>query len=731
MPLTSCGYDCIQALLKHHNRPLRTDVIRFRVGSTERGLTIAQLQAGLIACGADAKAIAFDSTRPESYPLPGIVLLPRGHYVTLTERRGEQFKVYDPAFGWQWLKARQLKLGKVAMGVEVKGMLPMRSSDGTNSIINQRRGIKKLVDARNTGIYNPSTKPKWTLLGDAWRQNRSRLGLSVLSLGVFLQLLGFVMPLLTQFAVDAFAPAKQGATFMGGSGGAGAFNAANALTTAGTIALAFMLLTVLSGLLQILMSYSQRLLAKRVSLSLMGGLFDRLATKSLDWFAARPTGYAFNQYSAISALQNFYANFASRLISLSLQATVGLVAMVFISPWLILPGLITMLLGLALDTVFLKRLQEAATINMHAQQQQRANFYDVVTQLPTLNRTDVTWRARARVMRTVRAVADASLRTARINTSKQLLGSFSSAAERLAFVCLAGYFVQNQQLSLGVFVAAGLYKDLFANAITGAFGLWHERAMLKPQLELVEELLHTAPLKKTSSLPVLHGGIGVVAVDFTYGSLDAPVLKNINFHIKAGECAIVQGPSGAGKTTLIKLLCAAAEPTAGSIQIDGSKAELGRPGMSTVLQTDRLLADSIRENIQFFRGKMDVSVIFEALALVGLDDFVRKLPMQLNTPIGEGLTGLSGGQRQRVLLARALVTQPKLLILDEATSNLDVEGEAQILQNLRPLGMTLIVCSHRPEVWRFGDVVYRVEAGAVVKQASASEPNRSGAVARG
>ncbi len=715
MPLTSCGYHCIQTLLKHHNRPLPTEEIRLKTGSTERGLTVGQLRAGLIACGADAKVIAFDATRPESYPLPGIVLLPRGHYLTLTERRGEKFKVYDPAFGWQWLKARQLKLGKVAMGVEVKAMLPKPVNARFDGTTNQDSTIAQAGDTLYTGIYNASTIPKWTFLGDAWRQNRSRLGLSVLLLGVFLQLLGFVMPLLTQFAVDAFAPAKQGATLGSGSGAAGAFSAANAFSTTGTIAIAFMLLTILSGVLQILMGYSQRLLAKRVSINLMGGLFDRLATKSLNWFAARPNGYAFNQYSAISALQNFYAGFAARLISLSLQATVGLVAMFFISPWLILPGLVTMLLGIALDTVFLTRLQEAATINMHAQQQQRASFYDVVTQLPTLNRMDVTWRARARVMRYVRAVADASLRTARINTSKQLLGSFNSAVERLVFVCLAGYFVQNQQLSLGVFVAAGLYKDLFANAITGAFSLWQERAMLKPQLEQVEELLHTAPLVKTALTPVVSGVVDVCGVDFAYGSLDAPVLKNINFHVKAGECAIVQGPSGAGKTTLIKLLCAAADPTAGAINIDNSKAALGRPGMATVLQTDRLLADSIRENVQFFRGKMEDDAIFEALALVGLNDFVRKLPMQLNTPIGEGLTGLSGGQRQRVLLARALVTQPKLLILDEATSNLDVEGEAQILQNLVALGMTLIVCSHRPEVWRFGDAVYRVDDGKISK----------------
>ena len=393
------------------------------------------------------------------------------------------------------------------------------------------------------------------------------------------------------------------------------------------------------------------------------------------------------------------------------MGVVGISAMFFISPWLIIPGMVSMALSIGVEWAFRAQQQTSLAIGIQTQNAERTFFFDVMSQLPLLTRMGTLWRGRARLRRHVRAVADAQLASTRLNATESGLIKLLSAAEQIVFVCLAGYFVKTENYSLGVFVAAGLYKDQFANALGALFQLWQQHALLLPQREQLAELMAETPLKKTPPREAMAGVISVKDVSFRYGSLDDWVLHSLNLHIGAGECVVLKGPSGAGKTTLIKLICGASAATTGEILIDGQPVAAGLKAMGVVLQSDRLITDTIRENVLMFRGNVSDDDIFAALKIVGLDEFVRGLPMQLNTGIGESMTGLSGGQRQRVLLARALVAAPKLLIFDEATSSLDVEGERQIFLNLKALGVTLIVCSHRPEVWLHADAVYEVAGG--------------------
>ncbi|WP_419318637.1 ATP-binding cassette domain-containing protein [Caulobacter sp. ErkDOM-E] len=166
-----------------------------------------------------------------------------------------------------------------------------------------------------------------------------------------------------------------------------------------------------------------------------------------------------------------------------------------------------------------------------------------------------------------------------------------------------------------------------------------------------------------------------------------------------------QGGAGCGKSTLVKLICGLLEPTSGRVLVDGVAPAHPMTGFASVLQSDRLLPGSLRDNVAVFRRGIGDEKIYEALGIADLEDFVRKLPMRLNTQVGESLSGISGGQRQRILLARALLGRPKLLVLDEATASLDVDSEQKIIKAIRATGTTLVIVSHRPEVWRLGDRV--------------------------
>jgi len=208
----------------------------------------------------------------------------------------------------------------------------------------------------------------------------------------------------------------------------------------------------------------------------------------------------------------------------------------------------------------------------------------------------------------------------------------------------------------------------------------------------------------------LHGQIEVKNVSFRHGPADPYILHDLSFTIGVGESVAIVGPSGCGKTTLVKLILGLVQPSEGSIEVDGvplSRVGLSnyRRGVASVMQEDQLFAGSIGENIAFFDAAPDFRRIEASAALAAIHDDIVAMPMQYNTLVGDMGTVLSGGQKQRVLLARALYRQPRILVLDEATSHLDLAHEAKVNAAIRDLKLTRIIVAHRPETIASADRV--------------------------
>jgi ATP-binding cassette subfamily B protein RaxB len=222
--------------------------------------------------------------------------------------------------------------------------------------------------------------------------------------------------------------------------------------------------------------------------------------------------------------------------------------------------------------------------------------------------------------------------------------------------------------------------------------------------------------------------ISVVDLSFRFAPTDPVVIKDLNLEIAAGEFVAIHGPSGCGKTTLLKLLLRLYEPTAGRVLVDGEDLSgealsRWRRQVGVVSQDDRLLAGTISQNISFFDGAENHSQVRRAAALAGIDDEIISRPMGYNSLVGYGGGTLSGGQRQRVLLARALYNEPKMLVLDEGTANLDPEAERRICDVVASLDMTRIVVAHRPELVRRADRVITLVPQRL-------QPNGESAIAR-
>jgi ATP-binding cassette, subfamily C, bacterial len=213
-------------------------------------------------------------------------------------------------------------------------------------------------------------------------------------------------------------------------------------------------------------------------------------------------------------------------------------------------------------------------------------------------------------------------------------------------------------------------------------------------------------------------------VDFSHA--ETAVLKTLNLEIPAQAITVIQGASGAGKTTLLDLLVGLLRPQAGTVRLGNTDlmdidAQKWRKLIGYVPQELALFHDTIRANITLYDETISKEAIAESLSLSGVAAFVSQMPKGLDTDVGEFGGKLSGGQRQRISLARALVTRPKVLILDEVTSALDPETEDAIVSNIAELRgrYTIIAITHRPAWTRIADRLYTLENGKAQLQPKA------------
>jgi subfamily B ATP-binding cassette protein MsbA len=245
--------------------------------------------------------------------------------------------------------------------------------------------------------------------------------------------------------------------------------------------------------------------------------------------------------------------------------------------------------------------------------------------------------------------------------------------------------------------------------------------------EVLEENREDADPERTIVLPEINGAINFEHVDFSYEP-GKPVLDDVSFESQPGTVTALVGSSGSGKSTIIGLVAAFYKPTTGKVTVDGydlSKVRLDsyRPALGVVLQDSFLFDGSIRENIAFSRPEATEEQILEACRIAHVDEFAERFKDKFDTIIGERGVKLSGGQRQRVSIARAVLADPKILILDEATSSLDSESEAYIQQGLKYLmqGRTTFVIAHRLSTIRQADQILVVESGKIVEHGKHAE----------
>ncbi len=319
--------------------------------------------------------------------------------------------------------------------------------------------------------------------------------------------------------------------------------------------------------------------------------------------------------------------------------------------------------------------------------------------------------------------------------SGQVIGNtlqiFSSGIEAVVTAVLlwfgAWQVIQNE-LTIGQLIAFNMLLGNVINPFQRLILLWNELQEVLIAVERINDVIDAEPeedLQHQSHqyLPPINGYIRFDKVTFRYHTeSDKNTLENISFEVQPGETIALVGRSGSGKTTISKLILGLYPPTEGKILIDGyditslSLRSL-RQQIGVVDQDTFLFGSTIRENISLGHPEASLEEVIEAAKQAGAHQFIKELPMGYETLVGEGGGTLSGGQRQRLAIARALVGNPQLLILDEATSSLDAESERIIQTNLNTIlqDRTTVVIAHRLSTVRNADKILVLDKGLLVE----------------
>lgn len=322
-------------------------------------------------------------------------------------------------------------------------------------------------------------------------------------------------------------------------------------------------------------------------------------------------------------------------------------------------------------------------------------------------------------------VQNRDVRTARLNIGFTAASTLIFGFENLAIfwigakIVIASQGISATPFTVGMLLAYIGYKNQFCSRMSSLINYSIDLRMLSLHAERLADILGSIPepLEKSVKSLVLKGpSIEFRNVSFRYSDGEPWVLRNASFQIQSGESVAIVGPSGSGKTTLVKILLGVLPPTEGEVFFGGlSVSQIGIKNMrqliGTVMQDDSLLTGTIEDNICCFDPDFDQKKIKECSVLANVHLDIIRMPMGYQTLVGSLGTGFSGGQKQRILIARALYKQPAALVLDEATSYLDVTAERRIISAINNLELTRLLIAHRPETISAAQRVLELRGG--------------------
>jgi ABC-type bacteriocin/lantibiotic exporter with double-glycine peptidase domain len=529
----------------------------------------------------------------------------------------------------------------------------------------------------------------------------------IVLLSLLVQLSALALPLLLRLVVDRIVPVGDARLLLVVAGGMG-------------VVVAFQVVS------QLVRSFLLLYLRAALDVELSAGFVDRLAEAPLRFFQLRPAGDLVARYESNRALRHTLT--AATLSTLLDGGLVVLYLGVLFAASLRLGALVVLLglLQVALFVVFGGRVRERMSAELEAEARTQSHLVEMLAGIETLKPMGAETRWVERWSNLFVREVNAGIRRTSLGSVAGAVASGLTLASPLAIVLVGAWLVLEGRLTLGTMMAL---QALAVGVLTPLSSLVQTALTVQEargHVARIADVLGTPPEQDPTSVrpaPALRGAIALERIRFRYGEHEPWVLDGVSLSVEPGQKVAIVGRSGAGKSTLARLMVGLFVPQEGRVLLDGldlqgMEARSVRSQMGVVVQDARVFGGTVRDNVSLGDPAIDAARVGEALRLAEIGEDVEALPMGQETPLAAGGATLSGGQRQRLALARALARRPAIVLLDEATSDLDTQTEARITDNLARLRATRIVIAHRLSTVVDADLIVVLDAGRVVETGS-------------
>lgn len=671
-------------LLHYHGVPADREQIRHRLGAAKAGVT--EMLRFARSVGLKARALRTRWDRLASTPLPAIAMLRSGGFLILGRAAGDRVLVQHPA-------TAQIHSFTRAQFEELW--------NGGLILLARRASLSDLY--RQFDIT-------WFLT--AIHKYRRMLA-EILAASFFLQLFALVAPLLFQVVIDKVL-------------------VHHSLSTLDVLIIGLVGMGLFEAILHALRTYLFAHTTNRIDVELGARLFRHLIALPIAYFQARRVGDSIARVRELENIRQFITGSALTLVMDLLFTFVFLGVMFYYSSLLTLVAIAAVpfyvVISAGLTPVFRRRLNE----KFRRSAENQAFLVESVTGIETLKAMAVEPQMQRRWEEQLAAYVASSFRVTNLNNvaseAVQLINKLASAA----ILYFGAKLVIAGDLTVGELVAFNMLAGRVSMPVLRLAQIWQDFHQARLSVERLGDILNTKPEPGFSpgraTLPAIKGRVTFEHVTFRY-RIDAPaILHDLCLDVSPGQVVGIVGSSGSGKSTLAKLIQRLYVPESGRVLIDGVELTMVdltwlRRQIGVVLQENILFNRSIRDNIALSNPSMPTTRVLAAASLAGAHEFIVDLPEGYDTIVGERGSSLSGGQRQRIAVARALITDPRILIFDEATSALDYESERAIQRNMKQIaaGRTVFIIAHRLSTVRAADRIITLERGRIVEDGTHDE----------